>query len=668
MDSKLLVSSLLAISLSACIEVDNQDVNDSLSEQNQLLAQQNEILQQQTLATTDSVTITGRVVNLATEAVAANATIKYKVGLTWSEPVALVDGQYEISGLPSHSDIRLLVESTDESFMPREVSGNTIYADGNSYQEIPDLAVSPFTTYTFSVYDKETLEPASDLKFKGVIDYGESFSQVSYLLTATYNADSKNYQVVAPTHFYLDRLSAYTDTDLDGTRDYDTYGYYSSYVSISYAELQDTAPIYVTKYQAPTPLEPKSLRVRLSVLDSQLDPLKLAQPVVIDDISETKATYLETTGQHELSLSIDEQQEIKIPAFSENDKYYRSVSVFVRNKDETSIHIQTRINNRYSGSKNYDFELGDSDIVDIVVKPTEEDTDTSSESLATLITHSETLDSNGKYKLFFSSAVEAIDNFYSVVKIDHKEVIRGNDSEDDLILPGTTYVKTYDKPMTASAVASLNDTLLSVGATEPLEQGSTYRFTISSVKDKRLDSTVAVDQNINVNVPFNEVELADFDINAILLDNGNYYTNGSLITPQNTAGQPDSRSNNRNSAYLYFPNSILTLQNLTLQKSVVTENGAQSNTLESYSIVKNGQVNTSREFMVMLASNEDIDYNNYPYPRTGTTLTDGWHYRYGSVGYFDDDTPGNENSITFEYVYETKSGEFHTGTVTVPVK
>jgi len=666
MDSRVLLTALFSLSLTACLEVkdDNQQFTDALTEQNQLLTQQNEILQQEAQTQTDSITLTGTVINLATEQTATNATVKYKIGHTWSEAQTLVNGTYEFKSLPAASDIHLLIESTDNSFMSREVFGRTNHADGASFQAVSDIAVSPSKTYEFSVYEQESLTPVTDLIFETEIDTNDYFDQLSYKLTSTYDEESMTYKVTAPAHFPFYNLKANLDVDEDGTQDYRSPYFYDKHISISPEKIAKNETIFVTRYVAPARVEPIPLEVRISVLDSNLNSLMKAAPVVIEDTTEIKATTLEGTGQHQLQINVGEQTEVLVPAFTENDLYYQGSNIRLRLVNESTINVRTSKNGSYY---DYNLELTDDNLVDVIVRPREETVDNTSENLARLLDYSAKVDSNNQFKLFFSSSVEAMDNFYSVVKRNHVQVTRGNEESVDFILPGTTFINSFDKSLDVTTSTSLNGTLLSFGPALELESGSNYRYRIEAVKDNRNDSVVEVSRTLDVNVPFNTESGPVFNIQDIILDNQNFYTNGSLILPTNTAGQADTRSESSRSIYMYLPLSIQSLKNLTLQQTAKTEQGVVSNNITTHILVRDGQPRISKDYVVKVASNENLSRNGI-YPETGTTLDDGWYYRYGNFGYSSDDKTGNVNNITFEYVYETLDGEFHTGTITLPVK
>jgi hypothetical protein len=80
-------------------------------------------------------------------------------------------------------------------------------------------------------------------------------------------------------------------------------------------------------------------------------------------------------------------------------------------------------------------------------------------------------------------------------------------------------------------------------------------------------------------------------------------------------------------------------------------------------------LNTSKVYTVASARNENVDRSNLTRSvRFGTSLEDGLQKEYStSFAFLSDNTSSNENSITFEYAYETKAGDVVTGTVTLPV-
>ena len=111
------------------------------------------------------------------------------------------------------------------------------------------------------------------------------------------------------------------------------------------------------------------------------------------------------------------------------------------------------------------------------------------------------------------------------------------------------------------------------------------------------------------------------------------------------------------------------LTNLTLKSVVITENGIPRNDVNTYNIIENSQLqNLTPSHIVKTADNETIEYDNTNSNiLRGFAITDSIIMPRNTYIYLYDNTVSSENSITFEYAYQTISGEVVTGNITLPV-
>ena len=146
----------LVFSLTACLEVDNKSndkVADALTEQNKILQQQNQQQAEQIAQTKTSVSLTGVVNNLTTNANALNATVKVRIGLTSYDAVTVTNGAFQIDNLPPDSDYEMLVHSTTGVFMDRVVYGRTraTSSNGKVVQDVGVVSVAAGVERKFKI-------------------------------------------------------------------------------------------------------------------------------------------------------------------------------------------------------------------------------------------------------------------------------------------------------------------------------------------------------------------------------------------------------------------------------------------------------------------------------------------------------------------------------------
>lgn len=671
MDRKISLAVITALSLSACnnIEDSTDSVAESLEQQNEILSNQNDLLQQQldttTEASVDKVTLVGELGFFDQDAPITSATVKYKLALEWSDAITIENGVYQIPDLPGNSDIKLLFESPNGEFVAKEVSGQTDWAgDGGSYQHIYSSVVTE-SVYSFEVIDSDTLEAINDLEFSGSFYTSASFNQFDFEYTSTFNLESGKYEITLPDNLPINDLFASLDVDNDGERDYQYGSWSQSHITLGLNQITNEEVTYLTEYELIVE-SPSELIVRVSVIDSDLNHLENAT-LVAEDESESEtdptSTFNTETQQHDITVSILDSVSLSLPAFEEHDLFYESRTITISKNEDDNYNVRAHNGYYYS---NYEVS-GDEGAIDIVVQIAGSSSSDFFPSVSPVTRSSSISAPDYQYKSFYSGPLELVEGGVELVREDQIVVTRGNEKADDFVLPGTTTVFSEDQAVDVVTTLSLNDTLLAVEPATTLNDGATYQYRISRLKDKNKD----VEFNPNHYLRFvaaQETSDLTFDINDLVLDNANYTNNGTTIITENTASQVSSSTDYSRSAYLFFPASIYTLKNLTMKLVNTVDDGVSQNFSQTYTIVEDGQIKqASKVFVLEVAENETIQSSSsiYSYVR-GTTLSEGYHWRlsYG-IDYLSDDTDSNTNNASFEYIYETLDGEIHSGTITL---
>lgn len=650
---------LCVLSLTACLEVKDNNSNDKVVD---ALTEQNKILQEQAnqaAQTKTSVSLTGVVTNLSTAAKATNATVKIKIGSTLSEPVSITAGGFQLDNLPADSDYELVVHSTTNAFMDRVFFGKTraTNSPGKVYQDVGVLSVAAGVERKFKIKNAVTSSSVTGLTLYANSNVGTASGFEQYLHKSTYDATTQEYKITVPER--LD-IFAYANLDInnDGKLEYrPEIGYYQANLIIS--DLTNSNVIYLVDLNANA-----KAKVKISLVNSLLQPITTASISVNDTLNGAiNGKYESATNQYVIEAVIDSSLTVMIPAFSVAGVSYNSSSVQItRTSLDATTYSLTANGSRYYNA-NFSFAANADKIFDVVVQPSVMNTYSS----LTAVAASTLVDSESAlFKVFYSGAVTLKADSVSVLKKGVLRVVKGNDSTTDLILPGSTLVETVDMPVAADSVLSLNNTLLTVTPKTALEAGYTYSFSVGTL----IDSFLNVDAN-----PYGDSadvivkSTATFSINDLKLDNNDYFTNGSLIKPTNTAGEATvlSPSYWGSSVSLYLPASVESLKSLSLRKEQVTKDNITTNNIANYDLVINGSINSySKNRVVSVAYNENVT-GNASYIIRGASIPMGEWYNQYLYDSLNDNTSSNKNSITFTYAFETKAGVKETGVITLPV-
>jgi hypothetical protein len=644
--------------LTACLEVEddsNSDVAQAIQAQNEILSGTNP-----TTAENSTVALTGLIVNAVdnTEVSAANITV-IAADVVIQENLVFTGGEFKIENLPSSSDITLIISSSDNRFLSRTFFMNTGYSNSvNTPNDYGTLIVSEATDVQVTVMNNTTGLPLPTLVFIAYSHSGNSSRANKYKHVSVYDAVNGVYNITLPK-FINTGIRANLDLNGDGEVDFipesnnlqDNDLYYPS------ANKQESLTIYV---EDKMPLA--EVEYRITLIDESANTILGADLTVTgSDGEKSTSTYDELTEQYVLSAKFANSSTIEIPSFTANDVVYRSSSVQLNLDDiETlTVYVSGTSGNNY-------YNIPYSNVVELAVMPRVLDNGSSALEVIAVANKVDFVDHS--FSVFYSQPITVSASSLSLTNTSGFTVIKGNDDSNDIVLAGTTIVSgNVDIPVTFET--SLNDTKLTVTPVSTLTSGQDYNYEVNSLAVKATEKLVDVNGD---SLSFSIEDNSDtFDINDIRLDNNNYKTNGVIITPTNSAGDSSSPYNYSRDAYLYLPTSINALQTLSLRSVSITQDGVNSNSIRDFNLVKNGNpYNAYAIGLVQLAENETLIRDNLNISiEIGSAQLDSQKvYRTSTNEYMSDNLVGSENSITFEYAYETKAGVVATGTLTIPVQ
>lgn len=662
----LLLSASLSI-LNGCIEVDddgNEAAAVALQEQNEILREQLDQSQQ-----TNTVSFTGVVVNADEREAPMAATVLVRTAnKIFADNISTTNGQFTVSGLPADSSIEVVLSSDSNDFLTRAYFLNTGNStSGEAEKDFGEFRVSRGQEHEISILKAEDNMPITGLEFVANSSVNTGSNSDSYLHKSTFDDVNGVYKITLPTEFNI-RVSASLDLDKDGTIDYEPEtGRYVSGLSISLFvnELSDLPELLFSEPQDQQ-ANLSDIQFRIAIVDQQANPLAEAKVMIQNEIDESESTYDAASGQHVLDTKLKEtfnRINLEIPAFTANDVNYASMSISLNENSDGVFSV------RIDGSSNFSrYDIVRKDLIELVAAPQEIVNPVT--DLEVVFRSDPSLATDNSLTVFYSQAVAVAESSISLFDLDAVSVTKGNDSDTDIVLPGTTLV-TGGETKAVAAAMSLNNTKLTVTPSATLQADREYRYNVSTLQI--IGSAFDVDVNGDDSVSFTTQNIDSnkvFEITDIKLDNQNYYTNGNLINAVNTAGVDSSSFERRRNTYLYLPDSISQLKTLEINQTGYVENNVARLDFRTYAIVRNGQIQSNdKVILISLAENENLVTSELrTNVITGTALADvDAIYRYGSLEYLADDKAGSTNSISFEYAYETKAGEIVTGTITLPV-
>lgn len=664
--------------LSACggDDVDNDDVVAALESQNQVLQQTLEATQQSD-TTVEQVNISvngapinlyGHIYNSTTKEKASQATISVRVANTWRNSIITTDGNFEINDLPAGSDYEILVSSESGEFMNRAFFGITEPSSGDViHRDIGSLLVAEEKQLTFKVVDHNSLEAISDLNFEynyyNLTDGTRASNRQDYISTSSYSNETGEYSIIV-ADFFDAKIYASLDTNRDDVVDYSENGTQPSGWNINRNvesfHNEDTIKLFPYSDSDTTDLELSDVTIRVAIIDEENNPIPGLELAINDSYNDNViSTFDNENQQYVLNPKIHKYYSLQVlvPAFIYNDVHYKSSYIDVSNNEEN---YYIRVNNSQYSSR---FNVSNVDqIIDVTIKPKN---GLDSNSFVEVLFRANELDENNAFKIFFSEPITLTEESVNVALYNSIVTTPGNASPDDLVLPGFTYFDYGLRDIEFEATLSISDTLLTLTPTADVEMNR-LRFELNHVESKQDGTTEVFNNNYALDSTTKNTD--EFNINDIVLDNGNHTTDDVSIVAQNTAGESSSSSNNRRSVQLIFPPSIANLKNFTIVKKLQTYNGVVSSNTESWDIVKDNVVRYNKYYYYMAAENENFDYNNHISINRGFTVNSGYYHSLNTYSSLYDDTLSNKNSLTFEYIYETSDGEIIQGQIELPVK
>ncbi|WP_191145138.1 hypothetical protein [Neiella litorisoli] len=660
----------LVLPLTACLDDDNdnKDVVAALEQQNALLEEQikneKEQNEQQAPVIVNSVTLYTSVVDAADYADAGPVIVHFKEGPMWREAIEFDTGEILITDIKPMSDYEMVISSPTDAFMRRAVFGKTQDSSTeNSYQQLDAVMVSPPVQKSIKIINVNSDKAIDDLQLKAYSNIGEGgLSAETYAHPAIYDAATESYNFILPQDLDVIVYGS-LDPDGDGEANYEIeYGAYDSYrheFHFYASSMQPDAEIGVRSLQDDEPVTYTELQVRLSVLDENGNAVNAAEVAISDELNgELAAQFDAEQQQYVLDSKLNSSLSVNISAFESDGVFYGSSSVYIYPRDNGSFDITTS-GNRYE----YRYTSYATDgAIDLIIGPNQSSPTSALEVTAV----ADVSGANYQASIYYSSPIALLEGSTSLVQQDVWQVTYGNSDDNDLILPGTTAYRIVDVEVPHSAELMLNNTRLVLSSDLSLAEGYEYSYQVNEIED----SVATVRKNLyDDHVDFYSPVTSEFSIDDIVLDNRNYWSNGSELVPVNTAGIAANAYERRDSAYLHFPESIASLKNFTLSKVIIVEDGVAENSFSSYQIVSGGNIWISSALALPIAANENLvrDGNNYMATIRGTTLPEGRWYYVGVSSYINDDKESSENSITFDYSFETMDGEIKTGTITLSV-
>ena len=658
----------VSLALTGCIEVDddsNDGVVDALNQQNSVLTEQNNLLAEQIENNQTSVTLAGAVVDTRTDVplVGLNVAV-YQGNTVVAEGVTSENGGFNLEGLPASADLTVVVSSTDESYLERAFFITTgPVSSGEGYDDIGIIGVSTPVEVEFSVTDTESGEAVGGLSFIGFSFSGTSTSSVfDFAHESEFNEETQTYQITLPRDLNV-TLRANIDIDNDGEADFDFTNIGNVNISGDTLFIYDASEfseeeISLGQYDEVT-AEEKT--VVISLIDSMGEPIAGAE-FMMDTSEETYTSeYDEESGSYELVVPFDGGISFEMSYFQVGDTTYSTGSINL-SRSTRSATGETSINVSTSGfESNSYYTVADSEIINLVLVPTEVEPQATVEVITTNVNPS-----NFAYSVYYSEAVD-IDLDEVSLTFDEVSIVRGNESADDSVPNGYTYILSEEASVELSQSVDLGGVKHTFSPATELQTNTNYRLAIGEVSP----ASGGVSANIygddySFTTPADET--AEFDINALKLDNSNYYSNGSVIVSENTAGVANSANNFGNSVSILLPTSVESLNYLIINFESYTENGNEYAFVNRYELVRDENISMQRLLAINVAQNESISNQAYTSYISGTTVADGEYiYRDRISLYLEDNTAENPVSATFSYEYQTKAGENASGKLTLPI-
>lgn len=658
----------VSLALTGCIEVDddsNDGVVEALNQQNAVLTEQNNLLTEQLESSQTSVTITGAVVDVDSQSPIASAGVMvYQGESVLAEGTTNENGVFSIDELPASADVTVVVSAADDSYIERAFFMSTMpVSAGEGYDDIGTLSVSKPVDIAFSVTDAQSGDAVTGLEFRGFSYSGTAGSTVNNFAHETsFNEETQQYEITLPKDLNV-TLRADIDQDDDGEADFAfsntdnviisedmLFILRANVLAETEIELQETETVEV---------EEKS--VSITLLDENGNTVDAASFNFDDATSEINAEFDQTSQQYVINIPFDGSATLNMPSFSIGETTYSTGSVSLyRQIDSQTEKSSIQVNTNGFNSNSYYTVADEADLALVLVLR-----EVQPQSTVEVITSNLSM-SDYAYSVYYSEAVEIVDSDISLTYSD-VNVVRGNDSTEDTVPAGFTYVLSETAEVDITNTSSLDGIKQTITPNAALEANTSYSYSIGEVtptsggvpaelSDDEYTFTTPVDDSIA------------FSINDLKLDNRNYYTNGALIVSENTAGVANTAFNYSRSVNVLLPASVETLNYLVLNFQSYNEFGSDYGYNNEEILVRDGDNFMSRSFAIDVAENENVSSELFTDILAGSTATDSTYVYRRSIGlYLQDNTASDPVTVTFTYEYQTLGGETVSGTLTLPV-
>lgn len=663
---KIVLAVSAALSLSGCLEVEDNNNNDNVVA---ALEAQNQLLQNQIDANVAPINLSATIKGATADVDLSDAQVSIKFAGEWSAPVNITSAKLLLTKQAANSDFLLKVTSPSAAFVsmtfkgmtktssqgqiisqdlgeilvgkPKEKQLTLLQTGKNSYVEnlelYPQYVVNNSSPY-YSPYKLELLQPES---------------------LAVYTKETGEYKLVLPEGISTE-LHAKLDVDSDGVNDFELElgqnGSATKLLSANKVWAENT--LYLKEVN-----QLREYNLRLSLLDGEGSTLEGARVSTNDnDNGNAYFAYDAATSQYVLDTRYRGYLTVKIPSFTVGDVSYTSAEMTI---SPTDFDKQYRV--QVSGNQYQSFvtEVVDGKLNLVVGLSAFSYQSPSITALSQKV-------KDNKLDVFYSAPVELIkvdgkQVSVTLASVNALKVIPGNTTNDQGVLPGSTSVKRDNKTLESQVSLTLNGTKLTATPTSATLEDGEYEYRVG----KLVNVISGQEEDVsNDNINALNVYKTSFSINDVVLDNVNYTTNGALIVAKNTADVAVSCGwcGGSSSVRVYFPLSINSLSDLTLTMTSYTANGVNIAANNVIQVVQSGYLgNVNKQYLLKAAQNENITYDSIS-PLRGTSLESGYKYSSYAYLYLEDDTASRANSATFDYSYTTKAGERKTGTITLKVK
>lgn len=666
------VAIISALSLTACIEVDddsNNELVETLNQQNQILSEQNDLLNQQieNEQATFSVTFAGAISDVISNADISGAQISVLRGNeVLTDLVSDENGGFEITDLPPSTDITLLITSTDNAFVDRVFYFTTPpIVDSNVYRDIGRLLVSEPVTLSFSVTNEQNGDPVIGLEFIGLSHSGALGSTAfDYAHRSTFNDTTNQYEIVLPRYLRVS-IEAILDLDGDGAPEFDRVE-------------SGNASIVVGKLIVSRANELEALDIRLTDENDAIAETKTISIQLLDEANQSlvggtflydeegnvgQVVYDDSVSQYTAELPFDGSLQLNMGSFMEDEKTYSSGSINVsRETNFQTGETQLRVSTNGFNSNSF-YRIPDTDNVQIVLVGREVQPSSDLE----VITASVGSDNNYALSAFYSEPVNLSEGQVSLA-YDNVTVIAGDENANDNVPNGTTVIDEVQVDVPISLSTELNDARIIVTPGEQIKGNTEYRYEIGNVSAKSDGIEVALgtdDRTFTTPIEDSSV----FAVDSLVVDNQNFYSNGAILRSENSAGIESTFSERDRFAYLFLPTSIEGLEYLTITVTSYTENNSDFPRSNLYNVVENNRVMVSKLLAISVAENENVQNLVGRSYVSGTTLPNGqYFYRLGLNEYLGDNKPSDVNAFTISYEYRVEGSDSQSGELVLPVR